>query len=282
MSNSTSLTATPQVDPAPYGAAPINDHANKVAKVTALFWVMKIAATTLGETAGDLFSMTLNVGYAVSSLVLLSIFAVTLVAQLRARQFHPMLYWTVILATSTAGTTMSDFMDRTLGLGYATGSMILIFCLVTTLIVWRAVEKTLSVDNINTPRAETFYWVAILFSNTLGTAAGDFLADNSGLGFLGGAALISGVLLLIMALGRFTSISRIGLFWAAFVLTRPFGATFGDLLTKTPDKGGLGFGTIGSSAILAVILIGLVIYTSIQDSRAKGADSNGETVGATA
>lgn len=246
-----------------------SEHANKVAKVTALFWVMKIAATTLGETAGDLFSMTLNVGYAVSSLVLLSIFLVTLVAQLRARRFHPALYWAVILATSTAGTTMSDWMDRTLGLGYATGSLILIFCLVSTLIVWRSFEKTLSVENIATPRAETFYWIAILFSNTLGTAAGDFLADDTGLGFLGGAALISGVLLLIVALGYFTSLSRVGLFWAAFVLTRPFGATFGDLLTKTPDKGGLGFGTVGSSAILATILVGLVIYTTLHDARTK-------------
>ena len=148
---------------------------------------MRIAATTLDETAGDLFSMTLNVGYAISSLVLLSIFAVTLVAQLRARRFHPALYWTVILATSTAGTTMSDFMDRTLGLGYALGSVILIGCLVTTLMIWRLSVGTLSVDHIASPRAETFYWVAILFSNTLGTAAGDFLADDSGLGFLGGA-----------------------------------------------------------------------------------------------
>ena len=262
------LTSTTQVDPAPGGAV-ADDHASKVAKVTALFWVMKIAATTLGETAGDLFSMTLNIGYAVSSLALLAIFAVTLVAQLRARAFHPALYWTVILATSTAGTTMSDFMDRTLGLGYATGSLILIFCLVTTLIIWRMVEGTLSVERINTPRAETFYWIAILFSNTLGTAAGDFLADNTGLGFGGGAAVISGALLLIIALGRFTALSRIALFWAAFVLTRPFGATFGDLLTKTPAKGGLGFGTIGSSAILATILIALVIYTSMQDARAR-------------
>ena len=160
MSNPQPLTSTTQVDPSPDGAAQTSSHANKVAKVTALFWVMKIAATTLGETAGDLFSMTLGVGYAVSSIVLLSLFAVTLVAQLRARRFHPALYWTVILATSTAGTTMSDFMDRTLGLGYATGSMILIFCLVTTLIIWRLSVGTLSVDHIATPRAETFYWVS--------------------------------------------------------------------------------------------------------------------------
>ncbi len=257
MTNATRADAPPK----------IGDHANKVAQVTALFWIMKIAATTLGETAGDLFSMTLNVGYAVSSLALLSVFAVTLVAQLRAKRFIPALYWTVILATSTAGTTMSDFMDRTLGLGYALGSLILVGCLVTTLIIWRLVEGTLSVSHIDTPRAELFYWVAILFSNTLGTAAGDFLADDSGLGFGGGAALISGVLLLILVLGRFTNLSRIGLFWAAFVLTRPFGATFGDLLTKTADKGGLGFGTIGSSAILATILVGLVVYSSVKDAR---------------
>ena len=248
-------------------APAVPDHANKVAQVTALFWVMKICATTLGETAGDLFSMTLNVGYAVSSLALLSVFAVALLAQLRAQRFHPALYWAVILATSTAGTTMSDWMDRTLGLGYATGSLILIGCLVTTLFVWRLTEKTLSVEHISTPRAELFYWIAILFSNTLGTAAGDFLADDTGLGFMGGAALISGVLLGIMALGRFTAISRIGLFWAAFVLTRPFGATFGDLLTKTREKGGFDFGTIGSSAILATILVALVIYNSVKDAK---------------
>ncbi len=243
--------------------------ANKVAEVTAIFWIMKICATTLGETAGDLLSMTMNVGYAVSSLILIGLFLVSLVAQMRARQFHPMLYWSVILTTSTAGTTMSDFMDRTLGLGYAKGSLILVSCLAGVLLAWRASGLTLSVSHISRPRAEGFYWVAILVSNTLGTALGDYLADDSGLGFLGGAALIGSLLLLVLALTFFSRIDRIALFWFAFVLTRPFGATFGDLLTKMPDKGGLGYGTIGSSAILATILAAFVIYTSVSDRAAK-------------
>lgn len=239
----------------------------KVPEITLLFWVMKILATTLGETAGDLLAQTLNVGYAVSSLVLIGIFAVTLIAQLRAKRYIPALYWSVILATSTAGTTMSDYMDRTLGLGYATGSVILITILVIILAVWYASEKSLSVTNISTPRVELFYWTAILFSNTLGTALGDFLADDSGLGFGGGALLIGSLIGLVILAHYFTRISSVVLFWIAFVLTRPFGATFGDLLTKTTEKGGLGFGTEGSSLILAGLLIALIIYTSITHRR---------------
>ncbi len=234
---------------------------NKLPEITLLFWIMKICATTLGETAGDLFSMTLNIGYALSSIVLVGIFLVTLITQLKARKFHPLLYWTVILSTSTAGTTMSDFMDRTLHFGYAKGSLVLITGLITTLVIWYLTEKSLSVNNVKTPRAELFYWIAILFSNTLGTAFGDFLADNSGLGFLGGATLVSGVLLVIVLLHYYTKVSSIVLFWLAFVLTRPFGATFGDLLTKVPAKGGLGFGTIGSSVVLVTILGILIIYS---------------------
>ena len=242
---------------------------NKVSEVTLSFWIMKICATTLGETAGDLLSMTLNVGYAVGSVILLSAFVVTLVAQLVARKFHPLLYWSVILSTSTAGTTMSDYMDRTLGLGYATGSLILVLCLVLVLSAWRMSEGTLSVSHIQRPKVEMFYWVAILFSNTLGTAFGDFLADNSGLGFLGGAVLVGGLIALIALAMVFTQLNRVLLFWLAFVLTRPFGATFGDLLTKTSDKGGLGFGTIGSSGILAALLLALILYTSFMIPRAE-------------
>jgi uncharacterized membrane-anchored protein len=240
---------------------------NKVAQVTLFFWIIKICATTLGETAGDLLSMTLNVGYALSSAILISFFLVSVVAQLRSRQFNPVLYWTVILTTSTAGTTMSDFMDRTLELGYAKGSLILITGLLIVLGVWRLSEKTLSVSHIRTTRAEMFYWVAILFSNTLGTALGDFLADDSGLGFLGGAALIGGLLGLVVLATFFTRLNRVLLFWVAFVLTRPFGATFGDLLTKSTEKGGLDFGTIGSSLILASILVFFVLYTRQRDNR---------------
>ncbi len=231
---------------------------SKLPQITVAFWIMKICATTLGETAGDLLSMTLNVGYAVSSAILLSFFFIILTAQLFSKKYHPIIYWLVILATSTAGTTISDYMDRTLGLGYATGSLILSALLIATLLIWKATEKTLAVTDIKSRRAEIFYWTAILFSNTLGTALGDFLADNSGLGFLGGAILIGSLLLVIVLAYYFTKISRVILFWLAFVLTRPFGATFGDLLTKPPEKGGLNFGTTISSLILFIILAVLV------------------------
>ena len=219
---------------------------------------MKICATTLGETAGDLFSMTMKIGYAISSVILLGFFFSLLYAQLSSKKFKPIIYWATILATSTAGTTISDFMDRTLGLGYATGSIIIASLLTATLIAWKVTEKSLSVSDIVTKRGEIFYWTAILISNTLGTALGDFLSDNSGLGFAGGAILIGSLLLIIVLLFYFTKISHIILFWLAFVLTRPFGATFGDLLTKTSEKGGLDFGTKGSSLILFIILAVLV------------------------
>lgn len=234
---------------------------NKIPRVTLAFWIMKICATTLGETAGDLLSMTLDVGYALSSLILMAIFLVALASQLAAKRFHPSLYWTVILATSTAGTTMSDFMDRTLGLGYATGSLILAGLLALILGVWKTAEGTLSVNRVATRKGELFYWTAILISNTLGTALGDYLADDSGLGFLGGAAVISCLLAILVACHVLTRLSPVLLFWTAFILTRPFGATFGDLLTKPLTQGGLGFGTIGSSAVLFVILVLLVVLS---------------------
>ena len=240
------------------------DTLNKVAKVTIYFWIMKICATTLGETAGDLLSMTMKVGYAVSSIILLSLFFITLLIQLASKKYHPVIYWAVIVTTSTAGTTMSDYMDRTLELGYFKGSLILVSCLVVILSVWRYSQGTLSVNYIQTKKAETFYWTAILFSNTLGTALGDFLADSSGLGFLGGAALIGTLLGLVVLAYYFTQVNRIVLFWIAFVLTRPFGATFGDVLTKPLEKGGLNLGTIGSSIVLASLLVIFVIYTTIK------------------
>lgn len=242
--------------------------ANKLPEITLLFWIMKIAATTLGETGGDLLSMTMNVGYGLSSLILISCFIVSLIIQLSVKSFYPVIYWLVILTTSTAGTTMSDYMDRTLGLGYLRGSLILISLLITIIIIWRLVEKSLSVSNIRSFRAELFYWITILFSNTLGTALGDFLADNSGLGFSGGALLVGSLILIIIIAYYFTSISHVLLFWLAFVLTRPFGATFGDFLTKPVEKGGLNFGTIGSSIVLFAILSGLLIY-SVQSERSK-------------
>jgi uncharacterized membrane-anchored protein len=240
---------------------------NKLPQITLGFWVMKICATTLGETAGDLLSMTLDVGYAVSSLVLFGMFLATLSGQLLAKRHHPLLYWSVILSTSTAGTTMSDYMDRTLGLGYAKGSLLLVGILVAIFTVWRLTGESLSVTVIRTLKVEVLYWVAILFSNTLGTALGDFLADDSGLGFAGGAMLIGSLLAVVMAASFLTKISRVLLFWIAFVLTRPFGATMGDVLTKTHEKGGLGFGTIGSSGVLAAILAVCVVVATIQHNR---------------
>jgi uncharacterized membrane-anchored protein len=238
-----------------------------VAAITASFWVMKICATTLGETAGDLLAQTLHVGYGVSSMILLSFFFVVLVAQLRSTRCYPVLYWSVILATSTAGTTLSDFMDRTLGLGYAVGSVLIFSTLCLVLTTWWWSETSLSVHPITTSRAELFYWFAILSSNTLGTALGDYLADDSGLGFLGGALLIGSIIGVIILLYYATHIPRTLLFWIAFILTRPFGATFGDLLTKGTEKGGLGFGTIGSSIVLLALLTTVLCWTMWRHSQ---------------
>lgn len=249
---------------------------NKLPQITLAFWAMKICATTLGETAGDLLSMTLNVGYALSSVLLLSLFLATLCGQLMARSYKPGLYWSVILATSTAGTTLSDFMDRSLGLGYATGSSLLIGLLLLTFALWYWSERSLAVDQAQSRKGELFYWLAILLSNTLGTALGDYLADDSGLGFAGGAMLIGALLSLVLLLKWFSRVSPVLLFWIAFVLTRPFGATLGDVLTKAQSQGGLGFGTVGSSAILAAVLVGLVLMAirgqrRAVDNRALGA-----------
>ena len=241
--------------------------ASKLAPVVASFWVMKISATTLGETAGDLMSMTLHVGYAASSIILISIFFAALGSQLAAKRYYPALYWTVILATSMAGTTMSDYMDRTLGLGYPTGAALLLGALLAILAAWRIAFGTLSVDHVRSRPVELFYWMAILFSNTLGTALGDFLSDSSGLGFAGGALLIGGLLALVLLANTFTRISRVFLFWVAFVLTRPFGATVGDVLTKPRDAGGLALGTVGSSLVLALVLVVSVTLATVEVRR---------------
>jgi uncharacterized membrane-anchored protein len=243
----------------------------KVAEVTFVFWIMKICATTLGETAGDMLSMTFNIGYGLSSVILIGFFIATLVAQLSVKKYIPVLYWLVIIATSTAGTTMSDFMDRTLGLGYATGASILALLLVSILFIWYKSEGSLSVSDIKNFRPEMFYWITILISNTLGTALGDYLADDSGLGFAGGALLIGSLILITALLHYFTKISSVILFWIAFVLTRPFGATFGDLLTKPTDKGGLDLGTIGSSSVLFAILVILIVYATVKQRSEKEA-----------
>ena len=228
---------------------------NKVPAVTLGFWIVKIAATTLGEPAGDAVSMSMNLGYAVSSIVFIGIFAAAGAAQIRARSFHPFLYWAVIVATTTAGTTMADFADRSLGVGYAGGSSILFVLLMMSLYVWHRFEGSISVDRVTTPRVEGFYWAAILFSQTLGTALGDWMADNTGLGYEGGALVFGAGLALIAAAYFWTSISHTLLFWAAFILTRPLGATVGDLLDKPLSKGGLDFSRFTASAVLVAFIV---------------------------
>jgi uncharacterized membrane-anchored protein len=227
---------------------------SKVPLVTLVFWIIKIAATTLGETGGDALSMTLDLGYAVSTAIFFIFFALTVTAQIRARSFHPFLYWAVIVATTTMGTTMADFADRSLGIGYTGGSLILFALVLLVLGAWWKVEGSVSVNSITSPRVEAFYWLTILFSNTLGTALGDFLAD-SGPGYEGGALVFAGALAVVWALYAFTGISRTLLFWAAFILTRPLGATLGDLLTKPIANGGLDLSRITSSAVIAVFII---------------------------
>ncbi|MQY22559.1 COG4705 family protein [Nocardia macrotermitis] len=248
----------------------------KLPQITVLFWVLKIAATTLGETGGDMLSQTLNLGYVAASVLLFSIFLVALVIQLRVRRFEPGLYWLVIAATSTAGTTMADLLTRgpgsgtstAGGLGYAGGALVLIAGLALVFAVWKGTGLSYDVTKVTTFRGELLYWAAILLSNTLGTTTGDYLADETGLGYWRAAVVISVVMALILAAHYFTRISGVVLFWAAFILTRPLGATVGNYLSKEREKGGLELGTYTVSAILAVVLIAGVVYTYVAIRRA--------------
>ena len=234
----------------------------KVPQVALAFWIIKICATTLGETGGDAVSMTLGLGYLASTAVFFLAFLVVASAQVRARRYHPWLYWAVILATTTAGTTLSDFLDRSAHLGYLGGSLLLLAILAAVLAAWRLTLGRIVFQHVADRRVESFYWAAILVSNTLGTALGDFTSDDTGLGYGGGALLFGGLIAGIGALYLFTRTSRVLLFWAAFVLTRPLGATLGDTLTKPLKAGGLDLGTIPSSALLAVAVVVLVALAS--------------------
>ncbi|MDB5800534.1 MAG: hypothetical protein JWL63_1473 [Rhodocyclales bacterium] len=227
----------------------------KVPEVTLLFWVIKIAATTLGETGGDAVSMSMNLGYLVGTLIFAVLFVVAVSAQIRAKQFHPALYWLAIVASTMVGTTMADLADRSLGIGYAGGSSILLLLLLASLAIWYRTTGTIAVSSINSPKAEMFYWVTIMFSQTLGTALGDWTADTAGLGYSGGALLFSGLLALIVLLKYASSISWTLLFWAAFVLTRPLGAVVGDFLDKPHDHGGLAMSRYTASAALLTFMI---------------------------
>jgi uncharacterized membrane-anchored protein len=233
---------------------------SKVPEITLVFWFIKILATTLGETGGDAVSMSLDLGYAVSSFIFIGIFVVAVIAQISAKTFHPWLYWLVVIATTTAGTTMADFADRSLGIGYPGGASLLFALLMIALLVWYRSTGSVSVNTVATPKIETFYWVTILFSQTLGTALGDWMADTNGLGYEGGALVFTAGLAVIAAAYFWTSISRTLLFWGAFILTRPLGATLGDWLDKPLDDGGLAFSRFYATGILAAVILACVVF----------------------
>lgn len=233
----------------------LTDTAAKVPQLTLLFWIIKIAATTLGETGGDTVSMSMGLGYLVGTALFATVLIVLVVLQIRASRFHPPLYWATIIASTTAGTTLADFADRSLGIGYPGGSILLAACLAASLVAWRATLGTISVKSVASPKAEIFYWITITFSQTLGTALGDWVADQPGVGYLGGAVVFSIPLFILAALYFWTNASRVTLFWAAFILTRPLGATVGDFLDKPLDKGGLDLSRPIATVVLGAFII---------------------------
>lgn len=229
--------------------------ATKVPEVTLGFWIVKIAATTLGETGGDSVTMTLDWGYLTGTAIFVSALVIMVAAQIAAKKFHPFLYWATIVASTTFGTTMADFADRSLGIGYAGGSALLLALVLGTLALWRWSAGSVSVQTVTTPKVEAFYWATITFSQTLGTALGDWIADSTGLGYVGGAAVFGSALLVLVILYFWTDVSRVLLFWAAFILTRPLGATLGDFLDKPRHDGGLAFSRPIASAIIAGFIV---------------------------
>jgi uncharacterized membrane-anchored protein len=243
-----------------------SDTFSKVPEVTLGFWIIKILATTLGETGGDTVTMTwlkadvvVNQGYLVGSAIFLSLLVALVVAQILARKFHPFLYWATIVASTTFGTTMADFADRSIGIGYTGGSLLLFTCLMIVLALWYWSEGTISVNTVSTPRVEAFYWAAITFSQTLGTALGDWIADTGGLGYEGGALVFGAGLAVLAALYFWTNVSRVSLFWAAFILTRPLGATLGDFLDKPLEHGGLALSRPVASAVIAAVMVACIV-----------------------
>lgn len=243
---------------------------SKVPAITAGFWLIKILATTLGETGGDTFSMTMKLGYLVSTGIFVAILIGLVGTQIRAKRFHPFLYWATIIASTTAGTTLADYATRSLGIGYTGGSAILFLSVLGSLAVWRFVVGSISADNIATPKVELFYWITITLSQTLGTALGDWTADTGGLGYLGAAMVFGSLLAVVLCLALWTKVSRVLLFWTAFILTRPLGAVVGDFLDKPLDHGGLAFSRPLASAILAVTIIALILLLPQKAGRHPG------------
>jgi uncharacterized membrane-anchored protein len=244
---------------------------SKVPEVTLIFWIIKIAATTLGETGGDTVTMTLDWGYLAGSVLFLAALIALVVAQIAAKKFYPLLYWATIVASTTFGTTMADFADRSLGIGYTGGSTLLALLLAATLMLWRFSQGTIDVNTVATPKAEAFYWAAITFSQTLGTALGDWIADTGGLGYEGGALVFAAGLAVVVLLYYLTNVSRVLLFWAAFILTRPLGATVGDFLDKPVSNGGLALSRPLASAVIAAFIIICVLVLPQRAGRHPGA-----------
>jgi uncharacterized membrane-anchored protein len=244
---------------------------SKVPEVTLVFWIIKIAATTFGETGGDSVTMTLNWGYLTGTALFLGLLIVLVIAQILAKKFHPSLYWATIVASTTFGTAMADFADRSLGIGYTGGTALLFFCLAAVLGLWYWSEGTISVNTVATPKVEAFYWMAITLSQTLGTALGDWMADTGGLGYKGGALVFAAGLAVIGGLYLWTNVSRVLLFWSAFILTRPLGATAGDFLDKPVSHGGLAFSRPLASAVIAVFIIGCLFVLPQRAGRHPGA-----------
>ena len=243
---------------------------SKVPELTLVFWIVKILATTLGETGGDAVSMSMNLGYLVSTAIFAVIFLFAVVAQIKAKQFHPFIYWVTIVATTTVGTTLADYVDRSLGIGYTGGSALLLSLLLASLFVWYKTLGSVSVNSISEPKAEMFYWVTIMFSQTLGTALGDWTADTAGLGYGGGAVIFSALLLAVLAAYCWTQISRTALFWAAFILTRPLGAVVGDFLDKPIAKGGLDLSRYTASTALILIIIACILFFPQRAGKSAG------------
>ena len=237
-----------------------NNELSRVPALTLIFWVIKILATTLGETAGDAVSMSMNLGYLTSTFIFAIIFLVAVTFQIKAIQFNPFLYWTTIIATTTVGTTLADLATRSLGIGYTGGSAFLITLLIASLAVWYKTLGTVSMDSVNSPKTEIFYWVTIMFSQTLGTALGDWTADTAGLGYIGAAAIFSAMLVIIIVANYFTNISKTLLFWAAFILTRPLGAVVGDFLDKPISAGGLALSRYSASLTLTTLIVACIIF----------------------
>ena len=234
------------------------DFPSKVPEVTLIFWIIKIFATTLEETGGDAVSMSMNLGYLVGTGIFAAIFVITVIAQISARRFHPLVYWITIIATTTVGTTLADFADRSLGIGYAGGTTHLFTLLMASLLIWYRTLGSISIATVYTPKAEMFYWVTIMFSQTLGTALGDWTADTAGLGYAGGAMVFSALLVIVAAAYFWTALSRTMLFWAAFILTRPLGAVVGDFLDKPLNAGGLALSRYSASAVILAFIVSCI------------------------